>query len=143
MWLDTVTNIFPSPKFGVQFGDIPWHLIDFIKLLGMSPMGSLDTTIELWTLRRQNKEPNLPPLTLLLKVRIKLRSPIHLQCLHFKCILCSNGSMNSLAVVAVARCLASITSHRDITSLAVNCLSVIQGKGRTSKISTSTRSPGL
>jgi hypothetical protein len=33
MWFDTVINIFPSPKFGIQFGHIPRHLIDFIKLL--------------------------------------------------------------------------------------------------------------
>jgi hypothetical protein len=84
MWPDTVISILPSPKFGVQFGDIPWHLIDFIEFLGMSPMGSLNTPFELWTLRRQNKEPNLPPLTLLFKLRIKLRSPIHLQSLHLK-----------------------------------------------------------
>src|SRR5512147_44946 len=50
----------------------------------MSPMSPFHTAIELWALRGQNKEPNLPPLTLLFKVRIESRSPIHLQRLHFK-----------------------------------------------------------
>jgi len=59
MWPDTVISILPSPKLGVQFGDIPWHLIDLIEFLGMSPMGSLNKPIELWTLRRQNKEPRI------------------------------------------------------------------------------------
>jgi hypothetical protein len=143
MWSDTVINIFPSPTFGVQFGYVPGHLMDFIEFLCMSSMGPFHTAIELWTLRGQNKEPNFLPLTLLLKIRIELRPPSTCNAFTLNGILCSNVSINSLAVVAVARRLASITSHREITSLAVNCFRLIQGKGRTSKVSTCTRSPGL
>ena len=48
----------------------------------------------------------------------------------------------SLAVKAVARVWAWITSQRETTSRAVNCLKTTPGTGRTSRVSTSTRSPG-
>jgi hypothetical protein len=49
---DTVIDIFPFLYSRVQVSDIPWNLIDFIKLLRMSPMSPLHTPIELWTLWR-------------------------------------------------------------------------------------------
>src|ERR1039457_2397097 len=45
-------------------------------------------------------------------------------------------------VKAVARVWAWITSQRETTSRAVNCLKTTPGTGRTSRVSTSTRSPG-
>src|SRR3990170_1705081 len=51
-------------------------------------------------------------------------------------------SRNWVAVLAVARSCTSSTSHRETTSLAVKCLRTLLGKGRKSKVSTCTRSPG-
>ena len=54
----------------------------------------------------------------------------------------SRVSRNWAAVEAVARVWAWMTSQRETTSRAVNCLKIMPGRGRTSRVSTWTRSPG-
>src|SRR3989304_553318 len=49
---------------------------------------------------------------------------------------------NWAAVVAVARLRTSSTSQRETTSWAVNCFSTTPGRGRRSRVSQCTRSPG-
>ena len=79
---NTVINIFPSPKFGVQFGHIPWHLIDFIEFLDMSAVGALDAAIEFGTAWWQDEEPDAPFLTGALESGLELGATVHLQRLY-------------------------------------------------------------
>ena len=51
-------------------------------------------------------------------------------------------SRKAAALREVARLLTATTSQREITSMAVKCLRITPGSGRTSRVSTCTRSPG-
>jgi hypothetical protein len=73
----TVVDTFPVPEFLIQLRDGPGTLIHLVKLLRMGSMRPFHRPIELRSLRRQDKEANPPFLTLLFKLRITLRSPIH------------------------------------------------------------------
>ena len=109
----------------------------------MCHLGSFNRSVQLRTLRRQDKQPvssssGTPPQS---QRRIPILHPPVAPSL--KRHPCSKVSRNSFAVIAVALERTSRTSHFEITSLALNCLNEIPGKGLTSSVSTSTRSPGL
>lgn len=142
MRTDGVVNLFPLAQFAIE----PFHLqragSDLVELLGVSAVGALDGTIELGGSRRQDEQVQAALLAGLLELGGELTAAIACTARMGKGMRCCKVSRNWAAVAAVARVWAWIASQREITSRAVNCLKITPGRGRISRVSTCTRSPG-
>ncbi len=93
-------------------------------------------------MRGQHEQMQAALLAGLLELGSEFAPAIDLRARMGKGMRCCKVARNWAAVWAVARGCAWITSQRETTSRAVNCWKATPGTGRTSKVSTCTRSPG-
>src|ERR1700675_3202723 len=135
-----VVDFLPVAQFAIELFHFQGTGRDLVKLLGVSAVGAFDGAVEFggaggstnrcrprrWQACSNSAANSLPPSTCRARMGKGMR--------------CSKVSRNSVALWAVARRWAWITSQREITSRAVNCLKTTPGTGRTSKVSTSTKS---
>jgi len=139
---DGVVHSLPGPEILRESLELGLGGGDLVELLGMGPVGPLDGAMELGGARRQDEQAdarasqaasnsaiNSDPLSMLMA-----RTP--------NLIRSARRSRTAVAAGAVARRPSSSTSQRETTSRAVNCFQILAGRGRMSRVSSSTRSPG-
>ena len=126
-----VVDTLPSQQLPIQGSHLQGEVVDLIELLGIGALSPLHTTVELGGAGWEHEEPDTLLPAGFLETRLELRAPVHL-----------DGVYWVADVFAVARVWASTTSQRETTSLAVKCFSTMPRSGRTSRVSTWTRSPG-
>ena len=93
--------------------------ITSLEFLQLCPMWPFDVAIQLWRVRREHQEADRLLLTRHLEHPRKLTALIHLDRPHGERHLHHQRHKNVSAVCAVATRCAAITSHREITSRAV------------------------
>ena len=137
-----VVDTLPSQQLPIQGSHLQGEVVDLIELLGMGALSPLHTTVELGGAGWEHEEPDTPLPAGFLETRLELKPPSTWMACTGKGILSSTAFKKVADVFAVARVWASTTSQRETTSLAVKCFSTMPRSGRTSRVSTWTRSPG-
>src|SRR5206468_11800101 len=129
MWPHRVVDPLPLSQLAVEFLHLQRAGRDLIKLLGVSPLGAFDRAVELgdrggktnkrrphcWQACSKSAANSEPPSTCRARMGKGMRF--------------SRVSRNWAAVEAVARVWAWMTSQRETTSRAVNCLKIMPGRG--------------
>ena len=137
-----VVDTLPSQQLPIQGSHLQGEVVDLIELLGMGALSPLHTTVELGGAGWEHEEPDTLLPAGFLETRLELRAPVHLDGVYWERHPVQYSIQESRGRVRGSRVWASTTSQRETTSLAVKCFSTMPGSGRTSRVSTWTRSPG-
>ena len=137
-----VVDTLPSQQLPIQGSHLQGEVVDLIELLGMGALSPLHTTVELGGAGWEHEEPDTLLPAGFLETRLELRAPVHLDGVYWERHPVQYSIQESRGRV---RGSPGVGLHHVPAGDHVSGGEVLQhhaGSGRTSRVSTWTRSPG-